>query len=220
MAKNEAEKAEKLAESVAKKSRHSTAHLPKYEPLSWSHYSPKSTDPRELTREELARIVNKAAKAANQRIRSLERSGLSSLPGAYKYAQGQTGKEKPRFKERSKPTEDLVTLRQRYFQLREFMTMKTSTPTGVRAVQDVHFNTAKERGFRGTKEQWNLNVEKYFAKVRDGLMSSDIVYKALVQNNEDVLDDMLNQWREDKDEPTAGEQLLAYLRRKRAKERG
>ena len=106
----------------------STEHLPKYQPQDWSCYSPGTTDPTTLTKDELVKVINKAAKAANQRLRSLEKAGQAPASGAYKYAKSQRPQKFPRFKERVKPTDDQMTLRHRYMQLRNFMTMKTSTP--------------------------------------------------------------------------------------------
>ena len=134
-------------------------HLPKYAPQSWSYYSPDATDPNRLTNAELVKVIRKAAKAANQRLRALEKSDAinTAKTGAYKYAESQMpGKIKPRFNERPKEGADRTTLKHMYLQLREFMTMKSSTVTGVRAIKDARYQTAVQRGFKGTPEQWDM----------------------------------------------------------------
>lgn len=195
------------------KSKRGTAHLPKYEPQKWDYYSPGVTNPTELTREDLVKVINKAAKAANQRLRSLEKQGLEKQSGGYRYARGQFKGLKPRFKERLKPDTDITTLRHEYMQLREFIGMKTSTVTGVKMAEAKGFETAVERGFEGTAEQWKNNVEKYFGVVQEGLLSSDVVYSALTSNDTDVIDEQIRYWQEQGRTPTGGESLVDYLRR-------
>ena len=154
----------------------STKHLPKYEPQTWSYYSPGTTDPNQLTKQELVQVIRKAAKAANQRLRTLEKSDVinTAKTGAYKYAQSQMpGKIKPRFNERPKETADRTALKHMYLQLREFMTMKSSTVTGVRAIKDARYQTAVQRGFKGTPEQWDMAVQKFFTKTAEKLFDSD-----------------------------------------------
>lgn len=191
----------------------STEHLPKYQPQDWSYYSPGTTDPTKLTKEELVKVINKAAKAANQRLRSLEKAGQAPASGAYKYAKSQRPQKFPRFKERVKPTDDQVTLRHMYMQLRNFMTMKTSTPTGVRAQQTKGYETAKAKGFTGSPDDWSNNVKRFFAAVQEGLLSSDVAYSAIVEGNTDVLNEQLEFWREQAEKPTRGESLLDYMDR-------
>ena len=65
----------------------SAKHLPKYAPQTWAYYSPDATDPNRLTNAELVKVIRKAAKAANQRLRALEKSDVinTAKTGAYKY---------------------------------------------------------------------------------------------------------------------------------------
>lgn len=192
----------------------SAKHLPKYEPQSWSYYSPGTTDPNQLTKQELVQVIRKAAKAANQRLRSLEKSDVinTAKTGAYKYAQSQMpGKIKPRFNERPKETVDRTTLKHQYLQLREFMTMKSSTVTGVRAIKDARYQTAVQRGFKGTPEQWDLAVQKFFTKAAEKLFDSDKIYNAITGNNADVLEDIIAADRDD--QTSKGQALLDYVRR-------
>lgn len=192
----------------------SAKHLPKYEPQSWSYYSPGTTDPNQLTKQELVQVIRKAAKAANQRLRSLEKSDVINMAktGAYKYAQSQMpGKIKPRFNERPKETADRTTLKHQYLQLREFMTMKSSTVTGVRAIKDARYQTAVQRGFKGTQEQWDMAVQKFFTKAAEKLFDSDKIYDAITGNNADVLEDIIAADRDD--QTSKGQALLDYVRR-------
>jgi hypothetical protein len=192
----------------------STKHSPKYAPQSWSYYSPDATDPNRLTNAELVKVIRKAAKAANQRLRALEKSDAinTAKTGAYKYAESQMpGKIKPRFNERPKESADRTTLKHQYLQLREFMTMKSSTVTGVRAIKDARYQTAVKRGFKGTPEQWDMAVRKFFTKAAEKLFDSDKIYNAITNNNTDVLEDIIAADRLDR--MTKGEALLDYVRR-------
>lgn len=189
-------------------------HLPKYEPQAWSYYSPGTTDPNRLTNAELVKVIRKAAKAANQRLRALEKSDVinTAKTGAYKYAQSQMpGKIKPRFNERPKESADRTALKHQYLQLREFMTMKSSTVTGVRAIKDARYQTAVQRGFKGTQEQWDMAVQKFFTKAAEKLFDSDKIYDAITGNNSDVLEDIISADRDD--QTTKGQALLDYVRR-------
>lgn len=192
----------------------SAKHLPKYEPQLWSYYSPGTTDPNQLTKQELVQVIRKAAKAANQRLRSLEKSDVinTAKTGAYKYAQSQMpGKIKPRFNERPKESADRTALKHMYLQLREFMTMKSSTVTGVRAIKDARYQTAVQRGFKGTAEQWDMAVQKFFTKANEKLFDSDKIYDAITGNKSDVLEDIIAADRDD--QMTKGQALLDYVRR-------
>lgn len=192
----------------------SAKHLPKYAPQPWAYYSPDATDPNQLTKAELVKVIRKAAKAANQRLRALEKSDVinTAKTGAYKYAQSQMpGKIKPRFNERPKETADRSTLKHQYLQLREFMTMKSSTITGVRAIKDARYQTAVQRGFKGTAEQWDMAVQKFFTKANEKLFDSDKIYDAITGNRSDVLGDIIAADRDD--QMTKGQALLDYVRR-------
>lgn len=192
----------------------SAKHLPKYAPQTWSYYSPDATDPNRLTNAELVKVIRKAAKAANQRLRALEKSDVidTAKTGGYKYAQSQMpGKIKPRFNERPKENVGRTALKHQYLQLREFMTMKSSTVTGVRAIKDARYQTAVQRGFKGTAEQWDMAVRKYFTKAVEKLFDSDKIYDAITGNNTDVMDDIIAADRDD--QMTKGQALLDYVRR-------
>lgn len=191
----------------------STEHLPKYEPQKWDYYSPGMTDPSTMSKAELVKVVRRAAKAANQRLRSLEKAAdvNERRAGAYKYVSDQLSMTRPRFKERPTEKMDITTLRQEYRQLREFIGFKTSTPTGVRAVRDARYQTAVARGFQGSQEDWNSAVERFFTKQAEKLFDSDKIYDAITSNNEDTLQSILD--ADADNNRSKGEALLEYIRR-------
>jgi len=192
----------------------STEHLPKYEPQSWDYYSPGMSDPFKMSKQDLIKVVRKAAKAANQRLRSLEKNTNVNerTAGGYKYAKSQfPNKERPRFNERPTEKTELATLRHQYLQLRQFMTMKTSTPTGVKSVKDARYQTAKQQGFNGTQEEWDNAVQRFFTEKAEKLFDSKTIYSAITENNTDVLQDIIDADADNK--RTRGQALLDYLRR-------
>ena len=86
----------------------------------WGTYAPGNKAPRMYSEDELRAIVKKAAKAANTRIRTLEKKSLSDKSPAYKWLQKRTEQEKPRFKEGvTKMTR--AELEKQFISLREFM---------------------------------------------------------------------------------------------------
>lgn len=191
----------------------STEHLPKYAPQSWDYYSPGMSDPFKMSKQDLIKVVRKAAKAANQRLRSLEKNTdvNERTAGGYKYASTvMPDKSKPRFKERTEKLE-IGQLRQEYLQLRQFMTMKTSTPTGVKSVKDARYQTAKQQGFNGTQEDWDNAVQRFFTEKAEKLFDSKTIYSAITENNTDVLQDIIDADADNK--RTRGQALLDYLRR-------
>lgn len=198
------------------KSKRSTAHLPKYEPQKWDYYSPGMSDPTTMSKADLVKVINRAAKAANQRLRSLEKAVdvNERTAGAYKYVQDQfRGVERPRFKERVKYDTDVTTLRQEYRQLREFISMNTSTPTGVRAIHDKRYQTAVANGFDGSREQWDMIVQKFFTKQVEKIYDSDTIYSAITGNNVDVMQQLLDFYNEERADVSRGQALVDYIRR-------
>lgn len=163
--------------------------LPHFQPLDFEEYAWKGQTLREATTEDLARIVRRAAKSANQRLRRLEQTGLEKSP-AYKGAMANLG-GKTRFKERT-GKQDRASLLQEYYKLRDFLGAKSSTPTGIEQIQDNRYQAARERGFEGSKEEFNQLVEKFFNKRVEGLLSSDVVYTAITENRADILDAIMD----------------------------
>lgn len=167
------------------------------------------------TAEDLRPIVRRAAKAANQRLLRLEQKGYKS--GAYTIAQkrlSQSGRK--RFKERT-GSMNIAQLRTEYVRLREFLSAKSSTIIGKKAIDNNRYQTAVSHGFTGTFEEftdlsnrlWTENIEK--------LYSSDVIYDALISNDEDEIEMIIekSQSPEYIDEKTKGKNLLEHLRRKR-----
>ena len=183
--------------------------LPHFQPLDFEEYAWKGQTLREATTEDLARIVRRAAKSANQRLRRLEQTGLEKSP-AYKGAMANLG-GKTRFKERT-GKQDRASLLQEYYKLRDFLEAKSSTPTGIKQIQDNRYQAARERGFEGTRGEFNQLVEKFFTKAIENLLSSDVIYLAITENREDLIDDILR----DIDNGTLNEDrsmMQEYIRR-------
>lgn len=155
---------------------------------SWANYEYKghSGDIRYASRSELENIVRKAAKAANQRLVRLERAGETG--GVYKMAMHDLGiKRRRRYKERTQGL-SMTTLRNEYRILRDFLSAKTSTVQGLRETRDKRYQTAIAHGFDGTAEEWDMAVRRYFAKEKERLFSSDVVYSALTSGDTKGLD--------------------------------
>lgn len=159
--------------------------------------------------EDLRRVVRRAAKAANQRLLRRERAGRTK--GAYAgtmVALGRLGRR--RFAE-SKSRLDKMSineLRHEYVILRNWLSAKTSTVQGLKASDDKRYQTAKERGFTGTLEEWNDIVSRFFTKEMESYFSSDIIYQMATQGNVDLVDRILQDTKESKQPPDKGRLLI------------
>lgn len=159
--------------------------------------------------EDLRRVVRRAAKAANQRLLRRERAGRTK--GAYAgtiAALGRLGRV--RFAE-SKSRLDKMSineLRHEYAILRDWLSAKTSTLQGLKASDDKRYQTAKERGFTGTLEEWNDIANRFFTKKMEGYYSSDILYQMATQGNADLVDRILQDAKESKQPPDKGKLLI------------
>ena len=151
--KTEAKKAKKAKKTKAKDAKTTEAKKPRkqggkgrpFRSHDWGTYAPGNKAPRMYSEDELRGIVKKAAKAANTRIRTLERKSLSDKSPAYKWLQKRTEQEKPRFKEGvTKMTR--AELEKQFISLREFMIKKTSTVTGYRESVEKKVERAREMG--------------------------------------------------------------------------
>lgn len=154
----------------------------------------------------LRAAVRKAAKAANQRMLRLERSGKTA--GVYKLAQRNLDKlGRRRFKER--PEKMTVNqLRHEYAILRDFLSAQTSTVQGIRAADDKRYEKAKQRGFTGSQDEWNELVVKYFDRKVQELFSSDVIYRAITNGDTDVIDAVIRAAP-----TTKGAALTEYIKR-------
>lgn len=188
-----------------------------YQVHDWPTYAPGNKPPRSYSDEELKNIVKRAAKAANTRIRTLEKKGLADKAPAYKWMKYKTGEEKPRFKEGiSKLSRE--ELEKEFIRLREFMIKKTSTVTGYRETVEKNVQRARDMGFTGTPEELSALFTKYMTEKNEALFGSDIIYQAIVTNRGDNLQEMAREFqaRVDKDRQR-GAMLLELLRKKRGK---
>ena len=163
--------------------------LPRFQPVDWDEYAWKGGTLREATDQDLARIVRRAARAANQRLRRLEETGQTNSP-AYRSAVKNLG-DRTRFKERT-ATADRKALLSEYYGLADFMGAKSSTPMGIEDIRNNRYNAARERGFEGSREEFNQLVEKFFNEHVESLLSSDVIYTAITENRADILDEIID----------------------------
>lgn len=177
----------------------------------WADYD--MGDVNALSKVQLEKAVRRASKAANQRLLRLERAGKNTS-GAYKMAMSHL-EGRRRFYERT-DKRSLAELRKEYASLRSFITAKTSTIQGIKEAGDKRYQTAVERGYQGTFEEWERDVRKYFAEHVEALFSSDVIYSSITGNKVDVIDDVLatsRVYRKHDKDYTQGRALLDYMRR-------
>lgn len=141
----------------------------------WEDYAHGEKPVKEYTTEELRDINRRAAKAANSRLRALEKSGYTKW--AYNMAARLTGKEKPRFAESKAAIGKLnrQQLESLFYNLREYMTAQTSTVQGVRAQEAKYLKAAQDMGFEGTSDDLSALFEKYMTKELENILGSDII---------------------------------------------
>lgn len=163
--------------------------LPRYEPVDWEEYAYKDGPLSKATNQDLARIVRRAAKAANQRLRRLEKLSLTSS-AAYKRAMDTLENDRKRFRERTGKLSRSELLKE-YWGLQDFLGAKSSTPTGIRNIEDNRYLAAKERGFQGSRDEFKQLVDKFFQKAVEKLLSSDVIYMAITENSTDIIDEIL-----------------------------
>lgn len=186
---------------------------------SWPTYAPGNKAPRSYSEEELKGIVKKAAKAANTRLRTLEKKGLADKVPAYKSISGILKMERPRFKESTaKMTKEELT--KEFLKLREFMGMKTSTMTGYKEWNENKVQAARNMGFTGTPEELAYLFNRYMTEKNEALFGSDIIYQAIVSNNIDKLEleQIGNEYQANLEKDISrGERLLQLYRARQGK---
>lgn len=183
----------------------------------WGTYAPGNKAPRMYSEDELRAIVKKAAKAANTRIRTLERKNLSDKSPAYKWLQKRTEQEKPRFKEGvTKMTR--AELEKQFISLREFMIKKTSTVTGYRESVEKKVERAREMGFTGTPEELGDLFDRYMTEKNEQLYGSEVIYQAITSNQIDNLQQIAQEFqgKVEKDK-MQGAIILQMLRNRRGR---
>lgn len=183
----------------------------------WGTYAPGNKAPRMYSEDELKGIVKRAAKAANTRIRTLERKNLSDKSPAYKWLQKRTEQEKPRFKEGvTKMTR--AELEKQFISLREFMIKKTSTVTGYRETVEKKVERAREMGFTGTPEELGDLFDRYMTEKNEQLYGSEVIYQAITSNQIDNLQQIAQEFqgKVEKDK-MQGAIILQMLRNRRGR---
>lgn len=183
----------------------------------WGTYAPGNKAPRMYSEDELRAIVKRAAKAANTRIRTLEKKSLSDKAPAYKWLQKRTGQEKPRFKEGvTKMTR--AELEKQFISLREFMIKKTSTVTGYRESVEKKVERAREMGFTGTPEELRDLFDRFMTEKNEQLYGSEVIYQAITSNQIDNLQQIAQEFqgRVEKDK-MQGAIILQMLRNRRGR---
>ena len=183
----------------------------------WGTYAPGNKAPRMYSEDELKGIVKRAAKAANTRIRTLERKNLSDKSPAYKWLQKRTEQEKPRFKEGvTKMTR--AELEKQFISLREFMIKKTSTVTGYRESVEKKVERARDMGFTGTPEELGDLFDRYMTEKNEQLYGSEVIYQAITSNQIDNLQQIAQEFqgKVEKDK-MQGAIILQMLRNRRGR---
>ena len=214
-AKNTTAKAAKSTEP--KKPRKQGGKGRPYQPHPWGAYAPGSKAPQQYSEEELRGIVKKAAKAANTRIRALEKKGLTQKSPAYQYIASEKhglGMERPRFKE-GVTNMSRQELNKEFLKLRDFMLKKTSTVTGYRDTVEKKVQKAREMGFTGTPEELSELFDRFWTEENEKIYGSEVlrqaIYAGQVQNIQKIAQQF--QGRVEKDRQS-GAMLIELAKRK------
>lgn len=113
----------------------------------------------------LAETVQKMAKQVNQRFYRLEKAGVGLGENAYRYAQRETGKEKPRYTEslnklKQMPRQELYELA---LQINKKLVTPSSTIGGTRALYDKRLefasNKLESKGVSVSEEQLKAFID-------------------------------------------------------------
>lgn len=188
------------------KRRQSTKHLQQYEfqAYGWAVFSRGNKAPNQYTTYELRQIVKRASKAANQRLRKLEAAGVDKW--AYKSAQKALGDKRKRYWERTekKSREELIA---EYVRLRDFMTAKTSTLSGIRDYHKEQTERARALGFTGTDDELSFMYSKFMDENFVKLIGSDIIYRLIIANRRGDLEELYQMWQDDLHAEQHDEQL-------------
>lgn len=181
--------------------------MPRYQIATWQNYD--IGDVRYVSTPDLIRAVERAGKAANRRLRSLEKAGFTG--GMYAQAMADLGLPRTRFKESAKTMTRAQLLRE-YTIIRNFMSAKTSTPSGVRRTNKRRYMTAVSRGFDGSEEEFYQLINDYFSKNVEKLFSSDVIYDIITgvdaKKKRSVVDEIIAEQN-----TTRGKALLDYQER-------
>lgn len=171
-------------------------------------------DLRTASAAELQKAVRRAAKTANQRIRELEKRGISG--GILQTVEATLGRK--RFQERPGKM-SLAQLRREYGMLRTFISSKQSTLQGRKTSDQARYEKAKSRGFKGTIDEFYDAVTNYFNDQVERLFSSDVIYEAVLNDDTDVLDAIVKRYKKQKTVGARGKSsaLRQFLERQEKK---
>ena len=162
--------------------------------------------------EDLRRVVRRAAKAANQRLLRRERAGRTK--GVYAGIMAELSRlDRRRFIE-SKTRLDKMSineLRHEYVMLRDWLSAKTSTMQGLRAADDKRYQTAMERGFTGTLDEWNQIAETFFTAEREKFFDSNATYMQVTAGNADIVQKIIERSQKKSEETIDKGALLVRL---------
>lgn len=188
-----------------------------YQPHPWTAYAPGSKAPQQYSEEELRGIVKKAAKAANTRIRALEKKGLTQKSPAYQYIASEKhglGMERPRFKE-GVTNMSRQELNKEFLKLRDFMLKKTSTVTGYRDTVEKKVQKAREMGFTGTPEELSELFDRFWTEENEKLYGSEVLRQAIYAGQAQNIQKIAQQFqgRVEKDRQS-GAMLIELAKRK------
>lgn len=214
-AKNTTAKAAKSTEP--KKPRKQGGKGRPYQPHPWAAYAPGSKAPQQYSEEELRGIVKKAAKAANTRIRALEKKGLTQKSPAYQYIASEKhglGMERPRFKE-GVTHMSRQELNKEFLKLRDFMLKKTSTVTGYRDTVEKKVQKAREMGFTGTPEELSELFDRFWTEENEKIYGSEVLRQAIYAGQAQNIQKIAQQFqgRVEKDRQS-GAMLIELAKRK------
>lgn len=129
---------------------------------------------RDMSQRELTDYIHKMGKVANTRLRELEKTkhgGIHKSSNAYKYVMEHARTERERGEQRvfsvtkngevkfstATRNADIRDLKERATQISRFLSARSSTVTGTRAIYEQSFNTWKSGGHADsniTREEW------------------------------------------------------------------
>lgn len=187
-----------------------------YQPHPWTAYAPGSKAPQQYSEEEIRGIVKRAAKAANTRLRTLEKKGLTEKAPAYKWLASEhgIGMERPRFKT-STAKMSRAELNKEFLKLREFILKKTSTVTGYRDMVEKKVQKAREMGFTGTPEELSELFDRFWTEENEKLYGSEVLRQAIYTGQAQNIQEIAQQYqgRVEKDRQS-GAMLIELAKRK------
>ncbi len=180
-------------------------------------------DPSRLTQQELAAVVRRASKAANQRLRDVEKAvkeGKEETKGeAYAYMERVLANEgRTRFKERT-TTMTVQQLRQEYKRVITYLDLKSSSAGGRAELGYKKWQAYKKRGYDGSEESFKELCRKLWSKEMVSKYGSAVIYEVVTSGDKQLY----SEWSrkadnlEAEDSMTAGKALLDVLRKKAGK---